>query len=225
MEQDPTYIIWHPSLNNQDEDYSSIVFNITPIATLNLPENSRYFYIQILETLGINVSPKSWNVIAFRSNYYRDLETQYWKDCWPISWRVKIALNGSISNIPESSEEDIETYAYPTDVSWNECDEPQEIGCKIIADFKSPISTKYVHMAISSSEEIQKLAKDISAPPPQLVGVNIGNKFFQLQIFLGIFPESFFANGADYALAIENICNQLGGITSFDERVNEWGEI
>ncbi len=171
MEQDPTYIIWHPSLNNKDENSSSISFNITPIATLDLPKNSRDFYIQILETIGINIDPNYWDIITYRSNYYRDLEAKYWKDYWSICWRVNITLNGHISGLPKLSEEDIEIYAYDLDSPWNEGNDPPEIGCMIIADFKNETLAEKVKTAINSSAKVQKLAKDISAPTPEFYSV------------------------------------------------------
>ncbi|AFZ26217.1 hypothetical protein Cylst_4111 [Cylindrospermum stagnale PCC 7417] len=225
MEQDPTYIIWHPSLKQKDEFSSIITFNITPIATLDFPTEPKEFYIQLLADIGIDIEPKSWDIVAYRSNYYRDLESQDWQDYWTKVWRVVINLNGHIDKLPKISEEDIETYAYALDSQCNENNNQKEIGCIIIADFQSKTSAEKAKVAVQNSEKIQQLAQDISAPVPELYNLEIGENFYQIQIVLGTFPESFFINGAAYALAIENICNQLGGITSFDERVNEWGEI
>jgi len=226
MELDPTYLIWNPSLNQKDGSSSSITFNITPFAVLNFPKGPKEFYVQLLGDLGIGIEPSSWDIIVYRSNYHREEEeTKNWQDHWKKNWQVSITLNSPIFELPALLEEYVETYAYSGDPQWYESNDQQEIGCMIIADFKDKTSAEKAKSAINTSDKIQKLAKDISAPSPKIYSVGIGNVCYQIQIFLGLFPESFFENGAAYALAIENICNQRGGITSFDKRANEWGEI
>ena len=141
------------------------------------------------------------------------------------NWRISIKLSEPLVVSPDWSDEFIESYALSTTPKWHINQEKSMIGCMIIADFNSETARENTKMAINSSTPVQQLAREIMAPQPKLSSVNIGDKFFQLQIYIGKFSESFFENGATYALAVEKICRQLGGITDFYERINRWGEL
>ncbi len=226
MEQDPTYILRHPSLNQGNDGSSIITLNITPFAALMLPNGPKEFYTELLNDIGVTAEAKSWEILAYRSNYHgeRD-EPEQWRDLWVKNWRVAISLTSPISALPPLQDEYMETYAYAGEPRWHESKEELTIGCLIIADFRSKEAADEAEAAIDSSIEVQQLAEEISAPSPEFYSVEIGGMFYQLQIFLGHFSETFFENGAAYALAVENVCREVGGITSFDERADEWDEV
>jgi hypothetical protein len=226
MEKNPTYTLWHPSLMQEEDSFSTITINITPFACDSMPSGPKEFFIQILQDMGVSINPISWQVLTYRSNYHGEREDpMYWQDEWVKNWRIAIKINQKLTSLEPWSYEFRETSAYSVDPDWHNQEHESAINCMIIADFKKKADLDITQVNINQSTQVQRMAEEISAPLPEFYTVEIGGMFYQLQICLGQFAETFFENCAAYALAVEDVCREVGGITSFDERVNEWGEL
>jgi hypothetical protein len=226
MERNPTYILWHPVLIHNTDGFKIVTFNVTPMATNKMPKEPKKFFTQFLKEINISSKADTWEVLPYRSNY---LGIKYkpgsWEDFWGKDWRITIKLAEPILKSPVWQDEFIASYAFSPAPEWHNTDEETTICCMIIADFQTKRARENTKRAISSSIQLQRLAMENLAPQPEFYDVNIGKKFFQLQISLGQFPQTFFENGAAYAVAVETLCRDRGGITDFYDRVNKWGDL
>lgn len=224
MELDPTFYLWNPTLKQGSDALSIVTLNITPGASDRLINRPQSFFIQILNDIGIVAKPKSWDILIYRSNYHGERDkNKDWREQWPKNWRVSISLSETLSVLPLLRDEYTETYA--SGLVINKPEDELMIGCMIIADFQNEKTLNNARSAINQSYDIKRLAMEISASTPKFYCIRLGQMFFQMQIYLSKFNESFFNTGAPYALAIEDICRKANGITSFDQRANEWGEL
>lgn len=221
-----TYILWHPALIHNTDDSSTVTFNVTPMATNKMPRGPKKFFTQFLKEINISSKADTWEVLPYRSNYLGiKYKPSSWEDSWKKNWRITIKLAEPILKPPVWQDEFIESYAFSTAPERHNTDEKTTICCMIIADFQTKKAIENTKRAISRSIQLQRLAMENLAPQPEFYDVNIGKKFFQLQISLGQFPQAFFENGAAYAVAVETLCRDQGGITDFYDRVNEWGDL
>ena len=127
------------------------------------------------------------------------------------------------ARLPKQDHEYTATTAFDAD-SLDE-PEPEEIGALVIADFETTESAEKARSKIKGSVRIQKMARKRNAPAPDFERVELGKSLIQEQIYLGKFPEPFIKSGAKYLYAVERICRANGGLTNFDERTAERGEL
>ncbi|WP_293302661.1 hypothetical protein [Allomuricauda sp.] len=223
MEVSASYYLWHPKLEKNETAMSIISFNLTPTHQDDFPNGPESFYAEILKDMDVHSRPLKWQVLPYRSNYLGE-ETEYWEDMWKKAWRISIQLADNIEKLPNWDCEEQETYAFCIEDEWYNQVEGDKIHCIVIADFKTLQDLNKAKQKILSVYE-QNRYNYFSSYQPKFEEVSIGNgMFYQLQIDIGTFADDFFANGANYAKEIENICRAMGGITNFDERIDKWDE-
>jgi len=198
--------------------------NITPGSSFS-PPVGRTFVDQLLKEMGVGVGIRFWDVLTYRSNYHGDREkSAHWRERWPKNWRLAVTLENAVPRLPLLRHEYKETFAF-SDPQELSLDDEAVIGCMIISDFKTNKDAETAKNEIQCSKRLSEIAKDYSAPNPEFLTINLGAEFVQLQVYLGKFSVKFYEAGADYALAVDAACRKAGGITSFDERANEWDEL
>ncbi len=224
MEVDPNYTIWHPRMFSSS-DGDVIVFNVTPSAYDKMASGPSDFFENFLKDLGISVKIKRWDVLAYRSNYHGERDDDCgWNSIWPVNWKVSVILKENLTDFFDFHFEYIETYNYPVDIDLV-MKLPDELNCLLISDFRTK------NELLQAREEISSLNRNRGLDGVGLFrniefnDFKIHKNCFQLQINIGNFPVHFYESGADAALIVEDICRHAGGITSFDERANNWGEI
>jgi hypothetical protein len=226
MDLDPTYYAWHPSLHLTTEGLTIVTINLTPCSSSS-PPSGRAFVVQLLREIGMDVDIvdiRFWNVLAYRSNYHGDLEqSAHWRDRWQKNWRLAVTLENA-ARLPILQHEYKGTFAL-SDAQEVSLDDEKTVGCMIISDFKNQNDANTAKKKIQCSRRPSVTNGDDSAPDPEFLTIDLGTKFVQLQIYLGKFATAFYELGADYAFAVDADCRRAGGITSFDQRANEWGEL
>lgn len=227
MDLDPTYTLWHPALITKNGQ-SQIGINVTPGAYDKMPSGPKSFFENLLDEIGLKAAVESWEILTYRSNYQglRDKNSD-WMEKWPINWRIKITLVDTIKDLSFVGNEYFESYAYSSDPAYHLHDKEkmEKTACLIISDFNDNADLIKTKNKIEDSDLLKEMRKSLNIKQiPDFYVVNIGNTFFQLQIFLGEFLNSFYSEGAAYAKAIEKICSKEGGITSFEKRTDEWDE-
>jgi hypothetical protein len=225
MDQDPIYTLWHPTLQHKPDGTSAITVNVTPGAYDRMPTGPRTFFERILEEIGVDADPQTGEILVYRSRYHGEpAETASWREKWPINWRLSITLAQPLAKLPPLDSEYFESYAFSGDPQWHKSDNAN-VSCLVIADFKSKSTSNRARTRIKRAAANERSGQGEPIVPPEFFGVEIGDLFYQWQINLGQFPNTFFEHGADYALRIEDVCRQAGGITAFDERALEWSEL
>ena len=84
MERNPTYILWHPSLKQNSDGATLVIFNVTPLATNKLASGPKKFFTQFLKNINISAKAESWEILTYRSNY---LGIKDHPDCWEDYWK------------------------------------------------------------------------------------------------------------------------------------------
>ena len=216
----PSYTLWQPVLSHEKKSMPNVIIYLSPDIFNSRPGGSHAFFEELLKDIGVNIAPTSWNVFTYRSSYHgwRD-EQAPWQDKWPKNWMITITLAEILEALPPLMYEFKPTYAIPTDPDIDET----MVGCIVMADFDSVENADMAIQALAHSRENEK--QELGQIPPEFRIVDLGGIFTQVRIYLGMFSESFFEGGARYARRVEEICREHGGITSFEERAEEWEEI
>jgi hypothetical protein len=85
---EPTYTLWHPSLQLEPKGSSVVSVNVTPAACDTMANGPREFFKRILGDLGVDAEPASWSVWTYRSDYHGDRsEDVPCLERWPVNWR------------------------------------------------------------------------------------------------------------------------------------------
>ena len=217
----PSYALWHPFIIKDDSGATKISMHLTPEVFSSRPGDSPEFIATILSDIGVCMPLVSWRVLTFRSTYHGSREEgDDWRDVWSKNWRLLITLSGALDALPAPRHEGTLTDAIPDTPD----EEEPTVGCIVIADFEE------LEEAVRAKHAIAELrSKDDAGAPaggcaPEIQTLDLGGRFTQLQIYLGMYESSFFESGAAYARQVMDICRQNNGITSFDERVDEWDE-
>jgi hypothetical protein len=222
---EPTYIIWHPSLTKKSFDEFKLSFYTTPASAFSFPLGPREFFQSIFEELGLSGIVNSWVVKPFRSNYHNiiaDLNEGDWRDYWGIGWMIVLDtdLEPQMEDKYVFNFEFVESYAFVGEEKWypikwyEEEYKHDDLDCIIMSDFKD-------------EDDIEATKKELI----QIVGnktllldtIKIGQNISQLRINLGKFKEEYTQN-IDFIKSVEKVCNRNGGLTSFERRLEKWGE-
>lgn len=199
--------------------------NVTPFAYDLMPGGPNSFFTQILRDVGVENAAESWQILTYRSGYHGEREqTAHWTDRWKKNWRLTITVADPLSGPLPFESEFYDTRASSADPQWHEAEELSP-GCLVIADFNNEEQAHEAKRQILASDEIRSLVQAASGTEPEFEGLDLDGQFYQWQIYLGKFPESFFEAGADYAVAVEEICLRQGGRVSFEERMAAWGTL
>jgi hypothetical protein len=176
------------------------------------------FAQQLMYDMHLSGNVESWSIHPCRTKYYSEyLGEEDWRDNWQIVWKMQI-LSQDIIRLPELEESYFETNAQ--DESWTmeaNFNDNSEVSCLIISDFENELVLGNVQDSVQTIL-YGGLSSDFTYPNPTFEHFRIAGDYIQLQINLGEFPGEFFAEGADYAEQVINLCLQMGGTVHFADR-------
>jgi hypothetical protein len=213
-EEGYTYYLWHIHSFRGADKSPTVQMNVTHGESSSLRQPSAEFIAKLLEDAGAVAAAKSWECLSYRSAYQGEMDTSQWKDQWPVNWRLRVKTS-TRPKLTKQRFEFVGTMAHSIESSVGE--DPKDSGpinCLIIADFHSK------SVAEVARQHIAEIAPEMDA---HLFAV--GKRFTQLQCDLGMFEPLAFEHGHPTIQAALAACEEAGGIASFNERVEEWGEI
>lgn len=209
------FYVWNPYLLPADHNIIEFVLTNGDVSGI---VQSKDFIEHILTDINIKTDVASWSIEPFRSNYYSDyLDEDDWRDTWQPVWRISIVTTKKIDSLPSYKEPSIETNATGKDWEARPSDDAT-IGCLVIADFKSETSLEKAKAAIVGSR-LKQMREKYSVDTPTFYRSEVLRKYKQLQINLGRFPGDFFAQGADYAEQVMDICKKAKGTVHYEDRL------
>lgn len=199
---------------------------------------------KMLVDLGLpEVSFEKWTTRRFITNYLADdLDSEDWEDIWTETWEIEVKTAALVQW--EASDIDLtRTRAY--DDTWQGDPMPMPIECVLVADFYSTEAIAHAVEILEGLERIRAapslldvLAAQVPKAPDglfhqiredyliqQLVPTPLSlrqraGRPLQLLIFIGAIDENFFLAGAKPALLIANLCETLGGTTTWEDRTS-----
>lgn len=202
---EPTYLLWTPRIADGE-----VRVNVTPGSVDRWPKGSPEFYGQLLADLGLaGETPESWTVLPYRTSYHGpDHPTGNPRVDWKKNWLVRVRTKKPPE--PRVFPGVLDTEAFD---SGPEERESGGMACMVIADFATSQKADAAKGTL-----LEEFGEEIARDDIETVEVG-GAPFWQLQINVGRFPESFFAEDAPRARRIEGRCRELGGWPTFEERV------
>jgi len=210
--------IWNPYIVTNCPD--TIEFVLTDQECNSIAQGTNKFIENLLRDIGIEANVASWLIKPCRSNYYTDfLGEDDWRDVWQLVWKTRAVTMEEITGLPKLSEPYIESEA--DDESWSFADRLHDdatVGCLVISDFDNEEDRQKTQAAIANDELIKNMQKQYSVSTLTFSYSELLGKYKQLQIYLGDFPGEFFAQGADYAEHVLELCKQAGGTVHFQSR-------
>jgi hypothetical protein len=210
-----SFYIWNPRIATDSDQVECIV---TGCDVPGIPR-SEAFISFLLGELGVDAKPESWNVTWCRSNYYTDYRDEPdWQDVWQIAWRLVITMGRLVPP---------KRFKRPA-VPWLEIDftgedwlkkPDHDLTCLVNADFGKEADLQTAREAILGDPGIREMQAQSGSGQPVFAYTRVLGKYYQLQIMLGRFADTFYENGADYAGRILEICRRHKGTTHTSERV------
>jgi hypothetical protein len=192
--------------------------------SIAIGRGSKEFMQVLLRDIGVEADVLKWSVQAFRSNYYSELVgTDDWRDNWILNWKVRVETAEVLDPLPMRDFPFIETDAI--DSTWVSTKMPGNdtiVNCLVISDFDREAELEEAQNVIAetvSNGKLKELREKYSAELPTFSRSEILGEYKQLQVDLSKFPGSFFAQGADYAEEVIELCRKMNGTVNFLDRV------
>jgi len=187
-------------------------------------QGTKEFMQEILRDIGFESEVVMWVLQPFRSKYYSEfVGADDWRDNWILNWLVSVETLEPLGRLPLRSFPLIGTDAF--DSTWGTAkilDDDAIVNCLVISDFESENQREEAQKFISetvTNGKLKKLREINSAGLPTYSYSEILGKYKQLQVNLGKFPRSFFAQGANYAQEVMELCKRMDGTVSFEDRL------
>jgi hypothetical protein len=208
--------LWNP--NTPPKRPNELEFVITRGDAYGVAKGTRQFFTQAAQALGVSAEVESWDVRAFRSKYYTDyLGEPDWRDNWQLVWQAKLVMAAPIGKLPRSAAPWAELNAF--DDTWHESSGAGgKVGCLVVADFADAGSRTKARQLIEADPQAKALQARYHLPDPAFGTSKVVGKFPQLQVDLGQVSDDFFANGADYAEHVMDLCRKAKGTVHFAAR-------
>jgi len=209
--------LWNPTLLPKSN--RALTLFITRGDTTGIAEGTQEFAQQILETLGVRVRAKGWEVTPYRSKYFSEyLGEKDWRDNWQLIWKMRIETTEPLTGTPKAESSGIGTDAF--DNSFNPLNRMRDdatVRCLVVADFSNAKARD------AAAEAVEELAsandeRDQRFRTPEFSHAKLSNGVEQLQIDLGPFPASFYSKGAKLAEEVITVCKKAGATVHFQER-------
>lgn len=202
---EPTYLLWVPRVTS---DGTAVRFNVTPGSVDRWPVEDPEFYATLLADLGVDGRPVRWSADLYRASYHGpDAPVGDPRVDWKRSWRVTVHADPAPE--PRVFEEVHETEAFD---AGPEAPEPADVPCLVVADFATRGDADAARAAVApeiAGGDAACETIEVDGTPP----------FWQLQVEVGRFPQAFYDADAPLARRIQARCRELGGWTTFEERV------
>jgi hypothetical protein len=203
------------------EDQHTVEFALTYGAGDSIARGTKKFMQELLDDIGLKGDVVKWTLQPCRSKYYSEyIGAEDWRDNWSVVWKIRIQTAQKLDSLP-ISEPLIETNAF--DSTWtisNTLKDDAEVDCLIISDFDTKISLEETQKTILNAvtkDGLKKLREKYARELPTFSQVKIRGKYHQLEVNLGKFSGSFFAQGADYAEGILKLCQKMNGAVNFSD--------
>jgi len=210
------YYIWNPYV--PPDHPKTLDFVITNGDVPNGIPRSKEFIERVLKDMGIEANVASWSIEPYRTSYYSEyLDEDDWRGIWQLVWKARVVTTKEIGKLPEMRVPWIGTNATGRGY-WEGPDDDAAVGCLVISDFDSEGALKKAQAAITDSDELKEMQQRYSVGAPAFSRSEVLGKYQQLQIDLGEFSGEFFAQGADYAQRVMELCQQAKGTVHFEAR-------
>ena len=202
------FYIWNPCIATNKQNQLEFVLINGDVSGIAL---DKPFAQHLLKDIGIEAEIQQWEAKPYRSLYYSEyLGEGNWRDDWPIIWKVKIEMKEPIqSELSQRSVPWLPTNA--TGDVWKELVKGEVVGCLVVSDFKDSALLQKTIARLKEDSRIEDFEHRHHTDSLNFSQSRVLNKYEQLQIDLGQFPDAFFAEGARYAQYVMHICQQQGG--------------
>jgi hypothetical protein len=196
-------------------------FVLTDQYGYSIAHGTQEFIEHLLKDLGVKANVEGWSIKPYRSNYYTDfLGEEDWRDVWQIVWKGYISTAEKISALPKIIGPYIGSDATDQSASFaNRLREEEEVSCLVVSDFESEERRLRAQEAILNDDLVKKMQRNYGVSKPTFCHTESLGKYKQLQADLGKFQSSFFAQGANYAEHVLELCKQEGGTVHFADRL------
>jgi hypothetical protein len=191
----------------------------------------------MLRDLGVTgVTVGRWQVSYFVTNYLADEpESDDWEDVWSLTWEIRLDAPASFKLETPDDGDLARTSAY--DETWDGDESYYPCVCVLIVDAPDEDTLRKITFVINEVRDGSANGSGQSLPPglagtlaklrEAYAGVE-GNTGYpttrrraghplQLIVSLGTFDEDFFADGAEIATLVSDLCHALGATTLWDE--------
>ncbi|HAX77055.1 MAG TPA: hypothetical protein DCY88_14760 [Cyanobacteria bacterium UBA11372] len=241
------FILWSVSF---DEQVRELSFFATPVQIKRINKGTQEMVREMINDLGISPSPfEKWTVDHFFTNYLMDYPpSENWEDIWADTCEIKLQLAVPIK-LESKDTELIRTFA--RDKSWNGESSYLPSKCVVVADFYSPESlakAKKILDRVGKLREnaslIDELHSEVPYVPKQLF-TKIHEAYLELEtyqgktpselsvrqragvpkqliLYLGVFDQKFFIDGAKLAKAVSDLVYELDGTTTWNETTDPY---
>lgn len=188
---------------------------MTELEEGSISRGTKDLFETLLADMGVEAEVASWSLEPYRSNYYTDFLGEIdWRDIWQLVWKTRLITTEDIVTFPEFEGPYIETEAFDDTASFeNTISDAAVVGCLIVSDFKSDTALLRAKSAIISTDFSDMWQKYSVGRP--VFSYSLMGKYKQLQVDIGKFSGNFFAQGADYAEQVLELCKQAGGTVHF----------
>ena len=202
--------LWSPTL----VDERTVEVIVTRGDLNGIAHGTKEFAAGVLETLGIDAEVEGWTVTPYRSKYFSEyLGEDDWRDNWQPVWRLAVETTAPLGDVPKLATNGVGTEAGDdTATPENSLSDDAEVNCLVIGDFGSDPDADKAKAA--STQVLEEAGRDA----PQFRDVPLTNGVHQLQIDLGLFPGTFYAEGAPLAENVIEACEEAGGSTHFQQQ-------
>lgn len=193
-------------------------------SSMAIGHGTNEFMQSLLHDIGVKAEILNWTFQVYRCKYYCEFqEGDDWHDHWPLVWKICIEVAGTLSPLPVRSFPFDGTDAF--DSTWYAEKQPSSdavVHCLVISDFDNEADLEEAQKVIAdsiSNGNLKYLKEKYLVDFPIFSQSVVLGKYNQLQIDLGKFKGSFFAQGADYAEEVIKLCRKLNGTVNFLDRV------
>jgi hypothetical protein len=233
-----------------NEEVRELSFFATPVHIKRINKGTQEMITEMIEDLGISeVSFERWNVDHFVTNYLMDHPpSEDWKDIWTDTCEIKLQLAVPIK-LEIKDTELIRTFA--RDKSWKGESSYLPSQCVVVADFYSPeflAKAKKILDRVGKLRENASLIDELHSQVPDIpkeLFTKIHEAYLeletyqgkmpselslrqraglpkQLMLYLGVFDEKFFIDGAKLAKAVSDLVYELNATTTWDEMMDPY---
>lgn len=233
-----------------DEQVRELSFFATPIQLQRINKGTQEMVTEMIEDLGISgVSFEQWNVDHFVTNYLMDHPpSDNWKDIWIDTFEIKLQLAVPIKLEIEDTQL-IRTSA--RDETWNIKLSYLPCQCVVVADFYSPkylAEAKKILDRVGELRDNASLIDELHSQVPDIpkeLFTKIHEAYLELEtyqgkmlselslrqraglpkqliLYLGVFDENFFIEGAKLAKAVSDLVYELNATTTWDETTDPY---
>jgi hypothetical protein len=202
--------LWSPTLI----DETTVEVIVTRGDLNGIAQGTKEFAAGVLETVGVNADVASWTVTPYRSKYFSEyLGEDDWRDTWQPVWRLAVETTAAVDKVPALATNGLGTEAGDdTATPEKSLSDDAEVRCLVIGDFRSSDDANKAEAG--AMETMEEDGRD----SPQFREVVLANGTHQLQIDLGPFPATFYAEGAPLAENVIEACEHAGGTTHFQQQ-------